>query len=120
MKEVRRNRMEEITIDSNHLNKPVYRLKRKKKHLYVKATISTRNGKRINIKMLKKGHENHHPSVGKESKKIQTFFLLCSNLCNYQVKASREERVEMLEKQGNHKSKPNNTFTKTKKKMIQA
>ena len=37
---------------SNHLNKPVYRSKRKGiKNLFVKAMINTRNNKRINMKM---------------------------------------------------------------------
>ena len=37
-----------------HLNKPVYRSKRKKIKAIVKVTISTRNSKRTNMKMLKK------------------------------------------------------------------
>ena len=41
-------------MGSNHLNKPVYRSKRKKKKPIVKTTINTRNSKRTNMKMLKK------------------------------------------------------------------
>ena len=44
-------------MESNHLNKPVYKPKRKnktkqnKKTLFVKAVINTRNSKRINTEM---------------------------------------------------------------------
>ena len=38
----------------------------------------------------------------------------------FRLKQADIERVNILEKQGNHKSKPNNIFTKTKKKRTQA
>ena len=41
-------------MESNHLNKPVYRSKKKKKKTIVKVTIKTGNSKRTNIKMFKK------------------------------------------------------------------
>ena len=64
--------------------------------------------------------------MGKESKKILTpffffFFRMCLSLYDYQDKASRYRKgLTCLKKQGNHKSKPNNIFTKTKKKRTQA
>ena len=49
-----------------------------------------------------------------EVRKARNFFLggMCLSLYDYQAKASRY----IHEKQDNHKSKPNITFTKTKKK----
>ena len=41
-------------MESYHLNKPVYRSKRKKKKPIVKAMINLRNSKRINMEVLKK------------------------------------------------------------------
>ena len=70
----------------------------------------------MDIKIIKCG--------GKESKKIWTlsfFFRMCSSPYDYQAKANRcEKGLTCLEKQGNHKSKQNNTFTKTKNKSTQA
>ena len=46
---------------------------------------------------------------------------MCLSLYDYQAKANRLwEGVNLLEKQGNHKSKPNTTFRNTKKKRTQA
>ena len=41
-------------MDSNHLNKPVYRSKRKKKNPTAKAKVNPSNWKMINMKMLKR------------------------------------------------------------------
>ena len=55
-------------MQSNHLNKSVYRAKRKKAHIFVKVTINTRNNKRMNMMMLKKDFKII--KCGMESKKI--------------------------------------------------
>ena len=46
--------------------------------------------------------------------------MMCLKLYDHQAKASRYRKgLTYLKKQGNHKSKPNITFTKTKKKITQ-
>ena len=55
---------------------------------------------------------------GRKERKSRLFFRMCLSLYDYQAKAS-SCRKGLIEKQGNHKSKPHITFTKTKKKMTQ-
>ena len=58
-------------MESNHLNKPVYRPKRKKN---CESESDDKHSKRINMKMLKKGHQNHKMWGRKERKSILFFF----------------------------------------------
>ena len=47
------------------------------------------------------------------------FLMMCLSLYDYQDKVSRYRKgLTYLKKQGNHKSKPNTTFTKTEKKIL--
>ena len=58
---------------------------------------------------------------GKKLKSSGLFFKrMCLSLYDYQAKASRYRKGVTYLKNGNHKSKPDNTFRKTKKKRTQA
>ena len=107
-------------LESNYLNKQVYRSKgKKRKKTIVKVMINTRNIKRTNMMMLKKGLQKKN--VGKESKKIQTHFFLdvFESSCLSGQSKNIQEGVKIPGKQGDHKSKPTITITKTKKKRAQ-
>ena len=55
---------------------------------------------------------------GKNIRQPKLFFLLiCLSINDYQAKASRYRKELTQLKNGNHKSKPNITFTKTEKKV---
>ena len=57
-------------MESNHLNKPVYRSKMEQKPILrkpiVKVTINTRNSKRTHMKMFKKDFKNMEHGEGKQ------------------------------------------------------
>ena len=60
-------------MESNHLNKPVTDLNGK--YIYiVKVTINSRNNKRTNMRMLKKGLQNHRMR-GIKLENLNPFFL---------------------------------------------
>ena len=56
---------------------------------------------------------------GRKVRKSSLFKIMYLSLYDYQAKASRYRKgLTYLKKQGNHKSKPNTTFTKTEKKIL--
>ena len=63
--------MEEIKLERNHLNKPVYRSKRKKKAI-VKVMINRRNSKEKH-EDVKKDFKNHK-MLGRKVRKSGFFF----------------------------------------------
>ena len=70
--------------------------------------------------MLKKDIKNIKCREVKQEN-LHFFLRMCLSLCDQQAKASRYSKgFNIPEKQGNHKSKPKNTFTKIKKKKTPA
>ena len=66
--------------------------------------------------------KKNHNMWGRKVRKSKVF--MCLRLYDYQAKAGLtqdgiQDGIKILEKQGKHKSKPNNTFTKTKKRRTQ-
>ena len=76
--------------------------------------INTRNSKRTNMKILKK--VQNHRMWGRKENIDPLFLIMCLSPYDYQAKASRYRKVLTYLQNGNHKSKPNTTFTKTKNK----
>ena len=82
-------------MERNHLNKPVYRSKMKKKKKnkgIVKVMTNTRNSKRVNIKMVKKKDiKIIKYGEGKLENLDYPFFFFrkCLSLYDYQAKAGR-------------------------------
>ena len=104
-------------MESHHLNKPVYKSKRKKKCV-VKVTVNTRNSKMTNMKMLKIGLHNHK-MWRRKLRKPRLFFLICLNLYDYQAQASRYRKGLTCLKKGQPEIKTKkNTFTKTEETNI--
>ena len=60
-------------MESNYLNKPVCKSKKKKKNTILKATIITRNSKRANMKVLKNNFKII--KCGEEKKRKSRIFL---------------------------------------------
>ena len=91
-------------MESNHLNKPAD----------------------LNMKMLKKKkkkRQQNHTMWGRKVRKDRFFFsflMMCLSLYDYQAKAIRYRKGLTCLKNGNHKSKPNITLTKTENKSTQA
>ena len=97
-------------MGSNHLNKPVYRSKRKKKKTYCKNNNKHKEQQKDKHEDVKQGHQNCK-MWGKKKRKSRLFF----------AKAGRFRKgLTYSEKQSNHKSKSNITFTEPEKKRTQA
>ena len=120
--------MEETNI-GNHLNKPAYRSKSenkqtnktKQKKTYCNRDDKQKEKQKDKHEDVKKGLQNHR-MWGRKLRKQSIFFLImCLSLYDYQGKASRYRKgLTYLKNKDNHKSQPNITFTKTKKKRTQA
>ena len=111
-------------MESNHLNKPVYRSKRGKKKPYCKSDDKHKEQQEDKHEDVIKGLQNHR-IWGRKVRKSKLFFffflIMCLSLYDYEAKASRYRKgLTYLKKKGNQKSKPNTAFTKTKKKSTQA